>query len=403
MSGQNSQTHLPSGALSGIRVADFSRVLAGPHATMLLADLGADVIKIEGPEGDGTRQWAPPTNSAGQSTYFAGTNRGKRSVVCDLKTAEGIATAKQLAHTADVVIQNFKPGTMEKFGLSYEAVEAENPGVVYCSISGFGEDLGASLPGYDLLVQAVGGLMSITGQPGGEPTKVGVALVDIITGLGAVIGIQAALRARDDEHSPVRGHGQHVRVNLLSSLLSALANQTSSTLETGTSPSRMGNAHPSISPYETFDTADQTIAVAVGTNAQFTSLCRVLGISETAEDPKFVSNEQRVANRTELRVVLEAQLKRDPAETWIERFTQHNIPAGRVNTIAQALELAESLGLNPVATTHSAGGADSQDTEEQLEVRTVANPLDLSRTPATYHLPPPELGEHNGAEWLPRD
>lgn len=292
---------------------------------------------------------------------------------------------------------------MEKFGLSYEAVEVENPGVVYCSISGFGEEQGASLPGYDLLVQAVGGLMSITGQPGGEPTKVGVALVDIITGLGAVIGIQAALRARDDEHSPVRGHGQHVRVNLLSSLLSALANQTSSTLETGISPSRMGNAHPSISPYETFDTADQTIAVAVGTNAQFTSLCRVLDISEIAEDPKFVSNEQRVTNRAELRVVLEAQLKRDPAESWIERFTQHNIPAGRVNTIAQALELAESLGLNPVATTHSAVVADSQDTAEQLEVRTVANPLDLSRTPANYHLPPPELGEHNGAEWLSRD
>lgn len=398
MSGQNSQTHLPSGALSGIRVADFSRVLAGPHATMLLADLGADVIKIEGPEGDGTRQWKPPTNATGQSTYFAGTNRGKRSVVCDLKTPEGIATAKQLAHTADVVIQNFKPGTMEKFGLGYEALETANPGVIYCSISGFGEHQGAALPGYDLLVQAVGGLMSITGQPGGEPTKVGVALVDIITGLGAVIGIQAALRARDDEHSPVRGQGQHVRVNLLSSLLSALANQTSSTLETGISPERMGNAHPSISPYETFETADQTIALAVGTNGQFRALCDVLGIASMADDPKFNSNEQRVANRADLRVVLEAQLKRDPAESWIARFTERNIPAGRVNTIAQALELAESLGLNPVATTQT-----TNDEGTQHSVRTVANPLDLSRTPATYHLPPPSLGEHDGAQWRPRD
>ncbi|HUH52670.1 MAG TPA: CoA transferase [Microbacteriaceae bacterium] len=384
------------GALAGVRVADFSRVLAGPHATMLLADLGADVIKIESPDGDGTRQWSPPVNAAGQSTYFAGTNRGKRSIVCDLRTEEGIALAKKLAHSADVVIQNFKPGTMEKFGLGYEEVAKENQGVVYCSISGFGEEGGAALPGYDLLVQAVGGLMSVTGQPddeGGQPTKVGVALVDIITGLNAVIGIQAALRARDEVSSPVRGKGQHVRVNLLSSLLSALANQTSSTLETGDSPGRLGNAHPSISPYETFATADQVIAVAVGTNGQFSALCEEIGLPELASDKRFINNESRVGNRAALREILNERLKTDSAQGWITRFTERKIPAGRVNTIAQALELATDLGLSPVAETSTA---------ENTVVKTVANPIDLSMTPAHYDLAPPELGEHAGAEWLPR-
>lgn len=386
-----------SGALSGIRVADFSRVLAGPHATMLLADLGADVIKVESADGDGTRQWKPPTNGLGQSTYFAGTNRGKRSIVIDLKTDEGIAKAAELASTADVVIQNFKPGTMEKFGLGYDEVAQRNPGVVYCSISGFGEEGGADLPGYDLLVQAVGGLMSITGQPDGEPSKVGVALVDIITGLGAVVGIQAALRARDDEASPVQGQGQHVRVNLLSSLLSALANQASSTLETGRSPGRMGNAHPSISPYETYETKDQTIALAVGTDGQFRALCEELAIPEVAIDPRFATNEQRVANRVDLKTILNDALVMKTAEEWIDSFTARKIPAGRVNTIQQAIDLATSLGLNPVAETvaHDEHGNDHT-------VRTIANPIDLSLTPARYELPPPALGEHEGATWLPR-
>lgn len=386
-----------AGALTGIRVADFSRVLAGPHATMLLADLGADVIKIESADGDGTRQWKPPTNALGQSTYFAGTNRGKRSVVIDLKTEEGIAKATELASTADVVIQNFKPGTMEKFGLGYDDVARLNPGVVYCSISGFGETGGAELPGYDLLVQAVGGLMSITGQPDGEPSKVGVALVDIITGLGAVVGIQAALRARDDAASPVHGQGQHVRVNLLSSLLSALANQASSTLETGKSPGRMGNAHPSISPYETYATKDQTIALAVGTDGQFRQLCEELEIPEVAADPQYSTNERRVANRVALKAILNEALAKKPAAEWINAFTARKIPAGRVNTIQQAIDLAASLGLNPVAETIA------QDAEgNRHAVRTIANPIDLSLTPAQYELPPPALGEHNEATWLPR-
>lgn len=388
------------GALSGIRVADFSRVLAGPHATMILADLGADVIKIESPEGDGTRQWRPPVNAVGQSTYFAGVNRGKRSVVCDLRSEEGLAMAASLARTADVVIENFKPGTMEKFGLGYDDIAAENPGVVYCSISGFGDTLGASLPGYDLLVQAVGGLMSITGAPdeaGGEPTKVGVALVDILTGLNSVIGIQAALRARDAPDSPTGGRGQHVKVTLLGSLLSALANQASSTLETGVSPERMGNAHPSIAPYETFDAADQAIALAVGTDGQFARLCEVLGIPGLAEDERFSANPARVAHRAPLRAAIEERLRTRAASEWIDAFREANIPAGRVNTVAQAIELAESLGLEPAASTPAVGSDGAP-----RVLRSVANPISLSATPASYGAPPPNVGEHQGADWLPR-
>lgn len=383
-----------AGALAGIRVADFSRVLAGPHATMILADLGADVIKIESPEGDGTRQWSPPTNAVGQSTYFAGVNRGKRSVVCDLRDPEGIARARELASTADVVIENFKPGTMAKFGLSYDEVAAANPGVVYCSISGFGDTEGRDLPGYDLLVQAVGGLMSITGQEDGEATKVGVALVDILTGLNSVIGIQAALRARDTADSPTAGQGQHVKVTLLGSLLSALANQASSTLETGVSPGRMGNAHPSISPYETLDASDQAIALAVGTDGQFTRLCEVLGVPELAADERFVNNPQRVAHRVELRAALEQPLRTRTAAEWIAEFTRANIPAGRVNTIAQALELAETLDLSPVAHTPAVAPDGSEHT-----LRSVALPISLSQTPARYSAPPPGVGEHQDAIW----
>ena len=384
--------------LAGIRVADFSRVLAGPHATMMLADLGADVIKIESPEGDGTRQWTPPVNAIGQSTYYAGVNRGKRSVVCDLRDSEGLRTATELARTADVVIENFKPGTMARFDLDYKRVAAANPGVVYCSISGFGDGAGADLPGYDLLVQAVGGLMSITGPSdaeGGEPLKVGVALVDILTGLNAVVGIQAALRARDAEHAA--GRGQHVRITLLGSLLSALANQASSTLETGRSPGRLGNAHPSIAPYETFRTADQTLALAVGTDGQFARLCETLGEPGLARDARFATNEARVAHRAELKPALEARLVTRPAAEWIDAFTAANVPAGRVNTIGQAFELAETLGLDVVAATPA---ADEAGRPQQL--RSVALPIHLSRTPARYGTPPPALGEHQGAAWLPR-
>lgn len=389
-----------TGPLAGIRVADFSRVLAGPYATMMLADYGADVIKIESPDGDGTRQWAPPVNDVGQSTYFAGVNRGKRSVVCDLRTPEGLERAAELARGADVVIENFKPGTMSKFGLDYASVASANPGVVYCSISGFGDGAGAELPGYDLLVQAVGGLMSITGQPddaGGVPTKVGVALVDILTGLNAVTGIQAALYARDRSGNEPAGRGQHVQVTLLGSLLSALSNQAASTLEKGSSPSRMGNAHPSIAPYETLETSDQPIALAVGTDSQFARLCEVVGASELRNDPRFASNTSRVAHRGQLRSELERRFVTRPAERWIVSLTAAGIPAGKVNSIGEAIEFAEVLGLNPVAETVSTDGNGARHV-----LRSIVNPVAFSETPATYELPPPELGAHQDAEWWPR-
>lgn len=415
--------------MSGIRVADFSRVLAGPHATMILADLGADVIKIESIEGDGTRQWSPPVNAIGQSTYFAGVNRGKRSISLDLRAAEDLQRARELATSADVVIENFRPGTMQKFGLGYESIAAENPGVIYCSISGFGDTVGKDLPGYDLLVQAVGGLMSITGRSdadGGEPTKVGVALVDILTGLNSVIGIQAALRAREiqglsqnaddatvgrdqrvgsagtaDGDGSVQGRiarGQHVKVTLLGSLLSALANQASSTLETGKSPGRMGNAHPSIAPYETFAAADQQVTLAVGTDGQFRRLCAVIGAPALADDPRFIDNPTRVANRVELRAAIDERLREKTAAEWIEALTAANIPAGRVNNIAQAIELAESLELGMVAETQAVAPDGSTQT-----LRSIATPISFSATPPTYQTPPPELNQHDGADWMPRE
>lgn len=285
--------------LAGIRVADFSRVLAGPLCSMMLADYGADVIKIEGPAGDDTRAWIPPVRADGVGTYFASVNRNKRSVVADLKSAEGLNYARALVAGCDVVIENFRPGIMAKFGLDYRTVSQNRPDIVYCSVSGFGTDAGADLPGYDLLVQALGGLMSITGHPEGEPSKVGVALVDVLSGQNAIAGILMALRVRD-----ATGTGQQVEINLLSSLLAAFVNQGTASLATGISPARLGNAHPSIAPYETFRTRAGTLAIAVGNNRQFARLVSVLGLPDLAEQERFLTNERRVASRGELRIVI---------------------------------------------------------------------------------------------------
>ena len=373
-----------NGPLHGIRVADFSRVLAGPFATMMLADFGADVIKIEHPGGDDTRAWVPPVDDNGMGSYFASVNRNKRSIVCDLRTESGLAEARDLALHADVIIENFRPGVMEQYGLDYDSVKTERPGVVYCSITGFGRAGGAALPGYDLLVQAVGGLMSVTGSPDSEPSKVGVALVDVLTGQNAVIGILAALRYRDDT-----GAGQRVDVNLLSSLLSGLVNQASSTLATGVAPKRLGNAHPSIAPYETFGTLDDPIAIAVGTDKQFSALVEVLDLSELAHDERFDSNANRLAHRNELKTLLEGQLSARPAAEWTDRLSAARVPAGKVNSIAEALELAAQLGLAPVVPV--------MDAASSRVSRQIANPIGLSNTPARYLRPPPLLGEHSGA------
>ncbi len=377
-------TDLPGGALAGIRVADFSRVLAGPYATMMLADFGADVIKIEHPAGDDTRSWRPPVDANGMATYFSSVNRGKRSIVCDLRTDEDLATARRLALSADIVIENFKPGTMERFGLGYSQLRQERPDLVYCSITGFGAASGAELPGYDLLVQAVGGLMSITGTEADKPAKVGVALVDVLTGLNAVVGIQAALRVRD-----TTGIGQRVEVNLLSSLLSGLVNQAASTIATGTSPARMGNAHPSIAPYETMNAADRVIAIAVGNDRQFRNLVEVLGLVELADDSRFASNPRRVQNRETLHDLLEARLGEQTAAQWLPRLADAGVPAGPVNTIAEAFELADRLGLSGIVTI-----ADTVPTSH------VANPIRLSHNPPQYRAVPPALGEHDGADWF---
>ncbi|WP_341954998.1 CoA transferase [Salinibacterium sp. TMP30] len=377
-----------SAPLAGIRVVDFSRVLAGPYASMMLADLGADVIKVESPSGDDTRSWTPPVDDTGRGTYFSSVNRNKRSIVCDLRDPEGAAEARRLALSADVLIENFRPGTMKRFGLDFDELAAENPSLVYCSITGFGAGEGAHLPGYDLLVQAVGGLMSVTGAPDSEPTKVGVALVDVLTGQNAVVGIQAALRVRD--HS---GIGQRVEVNLLSSLLSALVNQASAALNTGVSPQRMGNAHPSIAPYETFTALDGPFVIAVGNDSQFSRLTELLGLPELAGDPRFAHNENRVANRDELRSILENQLMTEVAAHWVHAMTTKGIPAGPVNDIGQAIAFAASLDLEPVTEITDSGRISQQ----------ISNPITLSRTPAQYRLIPPDLGQHQGAAWLPAE
>ncbi|MFB9311210.1 crotonobetainyl-CoA:carnitine CoA-transferase CaiB-like acyl-CoA transferase [Agromyces hippuratus] len=373
-----------AGVLAGVRVADFSRVLAGPYATMLLADFGADVVKIESPAGDDTRHWRPPVDASGQATYFGSVNRNKRSVALDLTDAAGLAEAQRLAATADVVIENFRPGVMDRFGLSYDEVRESNPGVVYCSITGFGAGEGAALAGYDLLVQAVGGLMSITGAADGEPAKAGVALVDVLTGQNAVAGILLALRDRDRT-----GLGQRVEVNLLQGLLSALTNQAASTLATGTPPRRLGNAHPSIAPYAVFHAADRELVIAVGNDKQFRALAAVLGVPALADDPRFAGNVDRVAHRVELTAAIEERLAAASAGHWVEVLSSAGVPAGLVNDVAEAIAFGEALGLEPVA--EIAAGA--------FTSRTVANPIGLSASPAAYRTPPPTLDEHGGADW----
>ena len=386
-----------SGALAGIRVADFSRVLAGPYATMMLADFGADVIKIESPLGDDTRAWVPPVDGSGMSTYFGGLNRNKRSVVCDLRTASGLAEARRLAKSADVVIENFRDGVMAKFGLDEPTIRATNPGVVYCSITGFGRGDGAALAGYDLLVQAVGGLMSITGEPEGEPSKVGVALVDVLTGLNAFSGILLALRARE-----ASGCGERVEVDLMTTLLSALTNQAASTLATGVSPRRLGNAHPSIAPYEVFAAADRRLVIAVGNDRQFAALAALLHLSELAGDERFATNAARVEHRELLRSTIAARLLTDNAAAWVAACAAVGIPAGLVNTIAEAFEFAETLGLDPVAELTGTGltGAELPGGGIRSS-RQVSNPIHLSANPSHYRGLPPTLGEHDGADWHP--
>jgi crotonobetainyl-CoA:carnitine CoA-transferase CaiB-like acyl-CoA transferase len=372
------------GPLNGILVADFSRVLAGPLATMTLGDLGADVVKVERPGvGDDTRSWAPPYGPDGGSTYYLAVNRNKRGVTLDLSTLDGRTAARALALRADVLVENFPPGTMERFGLDYEQLADENPRLVYASVTGFGRGAGAALPGYDFLIQAVGGLMSITGEPNGTATKVGVALVDVLAGQNLVAGILAALYARQRT-----GRGQRVDVDLLGSLLAGLVNQASAYLNGGVVPGRLGNRHPSIAPYETLRTADRPIAIAVGNDGQFSRLCEALAVvggervARLPTDSRFLDNPSRVRHRDALVSVLEEVLGARPVGYWTAALSAAGVPCGAVNDIAEAFALADGLGLEPVV--------------RQGSTHSVASPLRLSHTPVSYRLPPPELGQHDG-------
>ena len=377
------------GPLQGVLVADFSRVLAGPLASMFLADLGATVIKVERPEaGDDTRAWGPPYVGSA-STYYTSVNRNKRSVTFDLAHPGDLALARRLAGRADVFIENFRPGKLAGFGLDAGTLAASHPRLVYCSVSGFGVGPGADLPGYDFVVQAVGGLMSITGQPDGPPAKAGVALVDVLTGLHAVIAILAALRERDRS-----GQGQHVEVNLLSSLLGSLVNQAAGYINGGGVPAAMGNQHPSIAPYETLATKDVSLAVAIGNDRQFAAMAGALGRPDLAENERFSTNRGRVLNRAALVAELESVLATRSAAEWTDHLQARGLPCGPVNDIAQAIALAARLGLDPVVHLRAAQG----------EIATIASPLLLHRTPVRYHRAPPTLGADTDdvKSWLRR-
>jgi len=374
--------------LDGILVADFSRVLAGPLATVTLADLGARVIKVERPgSGDDTRGWGPPFSATG-ATYFESVNRNKESLCLDLADDADLAVARALALKADVLVENFKPGGMDRLGLGYDSLRAENPGLVYASITGFGSAGGADLLGYDFMVQALGGLMSVTGDESG-PMKVGVALVDVLTAKDATIGVLAALTAR-----AATGLGARLEMNLLSSLQGALANQAQAYLGAGVVPGRMGNRHPSIVPYQLLACADGPLAVACGNDGQFARLVGVLGDEGLATDPRFSTNSARVHHREELVGLLETRLAGAPALSWQNRLTAVGVPAGQVASIAEGIELAQSLGLEPTIEVQNASGA--------TVGRQIRHPVSWTPPLAPRTSAPPALGEHSDAirAWL---
>ncbi|WP_270239197.1 CaiB/BaiF CoA transferase family protein [Kocuria marina] len=377
-----------TGPLDGVVVADFTRVLAGPYCTMLLADMGATVIKVEGPGGDDSRTWVPPSFH-GESTYYLSVNRNKHSVVLDLTDPEDLATAHEIVAGADVFIENFKPGGLQRFGLDPDSVAERWPALIHASITGFGTDGGRSLPGYDLLVQGVSGFMSVTGSPDGPPQRAGVAMFDVITGLHAAVAVLGALHER-----ATSGQGQHIHLDLLSCALSGLVNQTTGYAACGNVPTRLGNDHPSLYPYGPFPTADKDLIITVGNDAQFRRFVGVLGLPDLADDPRFATMEQRNEHRDTLRPVLVEALTREPSETWTDRLRAVGVPCAPILTIAEGVDYAASLGLDPVVDTG---------TGERV-VPTIKNPAAFSRTPVRYDKAPPELGADREAvtSWLRR-
>src|SRR5215204_3610617 len=372
------------GPLEGLLVADFSRVLAGPFAAMTLGDLGADVIKVERPGGgDDTRAWGPPWRDE-ESTYYLGLNRNKRSVALDLGGEDDRELARELGLRADVLIESFRPGLMASWGLDGDTLRERNPRLVSCSVTAFGSsERAAGLPGYDLLLQAMGGLMSVTGEAGGAPVKVGAAVVDLVCGLLAVAGIEAALVERERT-----GAGRHVEVSLLDSALTSLLNQGSGWVSAGAEPTRRGNRHPSIAPYETFEAADRPVAIAVGNDRLFGRLCDAVGLPELPGDERFATNSARVEHADELARRLEAVLRTRPAADWVAALRAASVPAGPINDVAEAYALAESLGMEPIA---EAGG-----------YPLATPPLRLDGRRPHIRRPPPRLDQHGAElrEWL---
>ncbi len=379
-------------ALEGIKVLDLTRVLAGPWASQLLADYGADVIKIEEPGGgDDSRKWGPPWledptgASTGESGYYLSTNRGKRSVALDLAHPEGARLARELALQSDVLLENFKVGGLARFGLDYRTLAALNPHLVYCSITGFGQDgPDAGKPGYDAMIQAMGGLMSVTGAPDGEagagPQKVGVAVSDLMAGMYAATAVLAALHERTRS-----GLGQYIDLALLDTQLSWLANQSMNYLLTGTAPRRLGSAHPNITPYQPFATADGFLMLAVGNDRQFVSFCRAAGCAELAADARFATSAARVAHRTELAALLVPALKTRSTAQWVRLLGEAQVPCGPINDIAQAFAepQVQHRGIR-MELPHPLAGT----------VPAVRNPVRFSRTAVEYRRAPPLLGEH---------
>ena len=374
----------PQGALTGIRVLDLTRILAGPLCTMMLGDMGADVIKVEPPgTGDDTRSWGPPF-AEGESAYYLGVNRNKRSMTLNMAVKSGQDVLAGLIRKADVLVENFKVGTLEKWGFSNEWLQENAPRVVRCSITGYGA-VGpkAGLPGYDFILQAESGLMSITGEPGGTPMKYGVAIVDICTGMLACNTVLAALHARH-----TTGRGQHVEVSLFDSGLAMLANVAANHLISGKDAGRFGNGHPNIVPYTAYPTRDDMIAVAVGNDGQFAKFAAVLGHAQWATDPRFIKNPDRVGNRDALDDLIKTELKREGAEAWIDKLMAAGIPCGRINSVAQALAAPHAIARDMVTSVeHPTAG----------NVKMLGIPFRFSDTPASIRRAPPLLGQHTEA------
>ena len=373
--------------LKGIRVIELARILAGPWAGQLLADLGADVVKVENPDGgDDTRKWGPPfvTSHDGENlsaAYYHACNRGKRSIALDFSTTEGAGIVRRLVATADVLIENFKLGGLKKYGLDYDSLKAINPRLVYCSITGFGQDGPyAARAGYDFIVQGMSGLMSITGPAGGEPQKVGVAVTDVFTGLYSVIAIQAALR-----HAEATGQGQHVDMALFDSQISVLANQNLNYLVSGKSPVQMGNAHPNIAPYEVLPAKDGHFILAVGNDGQFAKFCRVVGLNGLAGNPDFATNSARVANRAALREQMVAALAAFTRDELLAKLEAAGVPASPINSIGQMFADPQAI---------ARGMRMDLDDGHGNALPSVRAPMVMSETPLAYERPSPRLGEH---------